>query len=113
MVVISWKRAWAFSTNAFASELSSDRVITMDWMHGKVLKEFMATNPDQETRNKIGQAMWDFYNFQIHELKEVHADPHPGNFLVTKDNKLAIIDFGCVKKIPEDFYKSYFQLLNK
>lgn len=94
-------------------EYSNDRILTMDWIEGQHLKDWLETNPSQDARNKMGQAMWDFYNFQIHELKEVHADPHPGNFLVTKDNKLAIIDFGCVKKIPEDFYKPYFQLLNK
>lgn len=94
-------------------EYSNDRILTMDWIEGQHLKDWLATNPGQEARNKMGQAMWDFYNFQIHELKEVHADPHPGNFLVTNDEKLAIIDFGCVKKIPEEFYQPYFQLLNK
>ena len=41
--------------------------------------------------------MWDFYHFQMHTLKAVHADPHPGNFIITDDYKLGIIDFGCVK----------------
>ncbi|NJM25359.1 MAG: phosphotransferase, partial [Bacteroidia bacterium] len=57
--------------------------------------------------------MWDFYQFQMHELKAVHADPHPGNFIITPDYKLGIIDFGCVKVIPHDFYESYFRLLEK
>lgn len=94
-------------------EYSNDRILTMDWIEGQHLKDWLATDPSQEARNKLGQAMWDFYNFQIHELKEVHADPHPGNFLVTNDEKLAIIDFGCVKIIPEEFYEPYFRLLNK
>lgn len=94
-------------------ELSSDRVITMDWMPGKVLKEFIATNPDQATRNKIGQAMWDFYDFQIHNLHQVHADPHPGNFIVSDDGQLGVIDFGCVKVIPDEFYEPYFSLIRK
>jgi predicted unusual protein kinase regulating ubiquinone biosynthesis (AarF/ABC1/UbiB family) len=94
-------------------ELSSDRVITMDWMPGKVLKEFIATNPDQATRNKIGQAMWDFYDFQIHSLRQVHADPHPGNFIINDDGELGVIDFGCVKVIPDEFYEPYFSLIRK
>jgi len=92
-------------------EYSSKRVITMDWIEGLHLTDWLKTNPSQEIRNKIGQALWDFYDFQIHELKEVHADPHPGNFIITKENKLAIIDFGCVKSIPEDFYNEYFELM--
>jgi predicted unusual protein kinase regulating ubiquinone biosynthesis (AarF/ABC1/UbiB family) len=94
-------------------EQSSARVITMDWLDGQHIKEFLATNPSQEVRNKIGQAMWEFYHFQIHHLKEVHADPHPGNFILQQDGILGVIDFGCVKEIPEDFYQSYFKLMSK
>src|SRR5690606_26593134 len=92
-------------------KLSSPKIITMDWMEGMHLKEFLLTKPSQKLRNKIGQALWDFYNFQQHELRAVHADPHPGNFLITPDEKLAVIDFGCIKEIPEDFYKPFFGVL--
>lgn len=92
-------------------ELSSDKIITMDWMEGLHLKEFLKTNPSRSLRNKIGQALWDFYNFQQHELRAVHADPHPGNFLITPDEKLAVIDFGCIKVIPDDFYDPFFALI--
>jgi predicted unusual protein kinase regulating ubiquinone biosynthesis (AarF/ABC1/UbiB family) len=92
-------------------ELSSSKIITMDWMEGLHLKEFLATNPSQKLKNKIGQALWDFYNFQQHQLRAVHADPHPGNFLITPDEKLAVIDFGCIKELPEDFYTPFFGLI--
>ena len=92
-------------------EYSSNKIITMDWMEGKHLKEFLETNPSQQLRNKIGQALWDFYNFQQHELRAVHADPHPGNFLITPDEKLAVIDFGCIKEMPDDFYVPFFGLV--
>ncbi|WP_316777340.1 AarF/ABC1/UbiB kinase family protein [Pedobacter antarcticus] len=93
-------------------ELSGKRIITMDWIEGKHLREFLATNPSQKLRNKIGQALWDFYNFQQHELRAVHADPHPGNFLITPDEKLGVIDFGCIKEMPEDFYQPFFSLIS-
>lgn len=93
-------------------EHSSERILTMDWMAGQHLNEFLQTNPSQEVRNKIGQVLWDFYDFQIHQLKQVHADPHPGNFLLSQDGTIGIIDFGCVKEFPEDFYKKYFQLMD-
>ncbi|HEX7365813.1 MAG TPA: AarF/ABC1/UbiB kinase family protein [Pelobium sp.] len=92
----------------YYKELSGPRVITMSWLEGLHLKEFLATNPSQETRNTIGQALWDFYNFQQHELRAVHADPHPGNFLITPDAKLGIIDFGCIKELPDSFYYPFF-----
>ncbi|MDN3619195.1 AarF/UbiB family protein [Polaribacter undariae] len=95
----------------YYADLSSDRIITMDWMHGVHLSEFFTDN--QEVANRLGQALWDFYMFQIHKLKKVHADPHPGNFLISPENELIVIDFGCMKTIPEDFYVPYFELAQK
>lgn len=94
-------------------EFSSEKIITMDWMTGIHLSEFTAKNTDQKTANSIGQALWDFYMYQIHILRKVHADPHPGNFLVDSENKLVALDFGCMKKIPNEFYIPYFELINK
>ncbi len=97
----------------YYEELSSERIITMDWMDGIHLSEFSKQNTDQQKANKIGQALWDFYMYQMHVLKAVHADPHPGNFLVDKDDNLIAIDFGCVKKVPLEFYTPYFELAEK
>lgn len=49
----------------------------------------------------------------MHVLKKVHADPHPGNFLVSKNGELIALDFGCMKIVPEDFYTPYFELAKK
>lgn len=91
-------------------DLSNGKIITMDWMHGKHLSTFCEANKNPELANKVGQSLWDFYMFQIHSLRKVHADPHPGNFLVSDDGTLVAIDFGCMKSIPEDFYFPYFEL---
>jgi predicted unusual protein kinase regulating ubiquinone biosynthesis (AarF/ABC1/UbiB family) len=96
---------------AYYPEYSSDKIITMDWMTGLHLSEFKNTDP--EIANKIGQALWDFYMYQIHFLKKVHADPHPGNFLVNEKNELVALDFGCIKIIPDEFYTPYFELISK
>lgn len=97
----------------YYDEFSSERIITMDWIEGKHIKEWMDTKPTQKAKNQIGQALWDFYHHQVHNLKQVHADPHPGNFIVQEGDQLGIIDFGCVKVIPEDFYQGYFALIKK
>lgn len=94
----------------YYKEYSSLKIITMDWLGGKHLNEFLATNPSQEVRNRIGQALWDFFDYQVHTLKAVHADPHPGNFLMTEEGIVNVIDFGCVKEIPKDFYLDFFAL---
>lgn len=97
----------------YYEDLSSERIITMDWMEGEHLSEFTAHNTDQKLANQLGQALWDFYMYQMHVLKKVHADPHPGNFLVSKKGELIALDFGCMKTVPEDFYTPYFELAKK
>ncbi len=94
-------------------ELSSERILTMDWMQGEHLSEFVTHNQDRALANKLGQALWDFYMFQMHVLKRVHADPHPGNFLVSPEGDLIAIDFGCIKHVPQSFYVPYFELAEK
>tara|TARA_R110002051_G_scaffold13435_3_gene44943 strand:- start:30703 stop:32013 length:1311 start_codon:yes stop_codon:yes gene_type:complete len=96
----------------YYEDLSSRQIITMDWMEGLHLSEFTAINNNQDLANTLGQALWDFYLYQIHRLKKVHADPHPGNFLVSPQGQLIAIDFGCMKTIPEDFYNPYFELFD-
>lgn len=100
-----------FVFTKYYPEYSSDRILTMDWLEGQHLPDFLKTNPSQEIRNKIGQLLWDFYDHQMHTLKKVHADPHPGNFLMRDNGSLGILDFGCVKEIPLDFYDLYFVVL--
>lgn len=94
-------------------EYSSTRILTMDWIEGRPLGEVLKSPIPRGDANRLGQAMWDFYHFQMHTLKAVHADPHPGNFIITPDARLGIIDFGCVKEIPSDFYDMYFQLMDR
>jgi predicted unusual protein kinase regulating ubiquinone biosynthesis (AarF/ABC1/UbiB family) len=91
-------------------EYSSEKIITMDWMEGVHLSQFK--NSDPIVADKIGQALWDFYMYQIHILRKVHADPHPGNFLVSDKNELIALDFGCMKIIPNEFYVPYFELID-
>ncbi|GAB3291082.1 ABC1 kinase family protein [Hymenobacter tenuis] len=94
-------------------ELSSARILTMDWLPGQHLKEFLTTEPSQEVRNQLGQALWDFYMFQLNTLLQVHADPHPGNFLLRTEagGTLGVLDFGCVKEIPADVHRLFTALL--
>lgn len=94
----------------YYEEYSSERIITMDWMDGQHLSEFTGKPFTKEEGDTLGQTLWNFYMFQMHKLKAIHADPHPGNFLVDEDCNLIAIDFGCIKRVPEEFYIPYFEL---
>ena len=92
-------------------ELSSRHVLTMKWIEGMQLDRFADSGATQKERNRIGQALWDFYSHQVHELNLFHADPHPGNFLVCGGD-LCVLDFGCTKKITREFYRKQFRFLD-
>lgn len=94
----------------YYENLSNERIIVMDWMHGKHLSEWVQNDFNADKAQALGQSLWDFYMYQMHNLKMVHADPHPGNFLVDDQGNLIVIDFGCTKQIPDDFYEPYFEL---
>ncbi len=95
----------------YYNDLSAKKILTMQWIDAMTLQTFIQTETKQENKNKIGQALLDFLHTCIHEQKSFHADLHPGNFMVTDDLKLVVLDFGCVKTIPHDFYNYYFSLV--
>ena len=96
---------------AFHPHGCSARVLTMDWIDGLLLDRFADGPASQEERNQIGQALWDFYDYQVHTLLLFHADPHPGNFIV-KEGQLWVLDFGCTRAITKDFHDRQFAVLD-
>lgn len=92
-------------------ELSSKHVLTSEWIDGTPFDRFADGPASQFERDKIGQALWDFYAHQVHELLSFHADPHPGNFLI-QNGKLCVLDFGCTKRISREFHKKQFRFLD-
>jgi len=100
-----------YITPEWIRELSTRKVLTMSFIEGKHLKEYLLTDPPQEERNHFGQLLWDFFHDQVVQRNTIHADTHPGNFFFTEDGRLGIVDFGCVKRFPDTFTRRYLQLL--
>ncbi len=92
-------------------EICSGKILTMDWIEGITLDQFADGNADQEARDQVGQALWDFYDRQVHTMRLFHADPHPGNFLVRK-GEVWVLDFGCTKEITADFHSKQFRFVD-
>lgn len=79
------------------------RVLTMDWLPGKHLKEFMATEPAQAERDRLGSLIVRTGMRMCYSAHMLYADLHPGNFLFMPDGRLGLIDFGCVRRYsPEE-----------
>lgn len=92
--------------------LSSERVLTMSYIEGLHMSEFLATQPGRERVDHFGQLLWDFIHDQVERrIYTFHADIHPGNFLFREDGRLGILDYGCVKEFPRDFLDTCIRML--
>jgi tRNA A-37 threonylcarbamoyl transferase component Bud32 len=83
-------------------DLSTDRVLTMSYVEGEKLNDFLQRKPSQTLRNLVGARLVESCETQIQWLKAVHADQHPGNYLFQPDGRIGLVDFGCVKRISFD-----------
>lgn len=101
-----------FTTPEYLPEYSTQSVLTMTWIDGFHLDAFLATDPSQEEKDRKGQLFWEFFHQQIDFGFTVYADAHPGNFLFTPDGRLGILDFGCIKTSPPDFFNAYIRLFD-
>ena len=81
-------------------ELSSDRVLTMEMVHGRRWNQL--GDADQELRDRWGEVVYRFFFGSIARFGTFNADPHPGNYLFHDDGTVTFIDFGCVKRLSPD-----------
>jgi predicted unusual protein kinase regulating ubiquinone biosynthesis (AarF/ABC1/UbiB family) len=83
-------------------DVTAQRVLTMSFIEGLPMAAFLKTKPSQSIRDSIGSHLVELYYFQLHKLKAIHADHHPGNYLFQEDGRIGLIDFGCVKRLTFD-----------
>ena len=93
------------------SALTTDRILTMSFLDGQILSQWLKTNPSREQRNQVAQTLNDIFIRSFYELNVVHADPNPGNFLVRDDLSIGLLDFGCVRKVRPEFVEQYRELI--
>lgn len=81
----------------------TDKVITTGLLQGMHLDEWLESRPSQVVRDQAAQTLYDLFVYSTLELRRLHADPNPGNYLFKKNGELALIDFGCVKSLSDRF----------
>ena len=84
-------------------EWSGDRVLTMSFVEGQSLGDFMRGKPSRRLRNLIGERLAEMYHFECRCVRALHADPHPGNYLFSEDGTIGLVDFGCVKYFSAEY----------
>jgi predicted unusual protein kinase regulating ubiquinone biosynthesis (AarF/ABC1/UbiB family) len=78
-------------------ELSTHRVLTMEYLEGVHVHEFLASSPSQELRDHFGALIVQSCCRLHYTARLLYADLHPGNYLFRSDGRLGFLDFGCVR----------------
>jgi predicted unusual protein kinase regulating ubiquinone biosynthesis (AarF/ABC1/UbiB family) len=82
------------------TRLSREKVIVTEYVHGAgfdVIKEY-----DQATRDRVGEIVFRFFFGCMYRHHQFSGDPHPGNFMLMDDGKVAFLDFGLFKVMPKE-----------
>lgn len=90
------------------ANLSSDNLLCISWIKGVRITDINALRLQQLDIEHIVDTGLDLYLTQVLEHGFFHADPHPGNLLVTPSGQIAFIDLGAMARLlPKD--KEYLE----
>ena len=91
-------------------DLSTDRLLTMQWIEGTRLKQFIETTPDQDQRNAVAVNMFRTWYVPFYYYGVIHGDPHPGNYTIAADGSVNLLDYGCIRLFRPSFVSGVIDL---
>jgi predicted unusual protein kinase regulating ubiquinone biosynthesis (AarF/ABC1/UbiB family) len=89
-------------------ELSTRRLLTMDWLEGRPLLQ-LKSEP-QARRDRLALNMFRAWYKPFYDYGVIHGDPHLGNYTARPDLDLNLLDFGCIRIFPPTFVKGVIDL---
>jgi predicted unusual protein kinase regulating ubiquinone biosynthesis (AarF/ABC1/UbiB family) len=96
-----WRGHPFITVPAVDTSLSRRRVLVSDWMDGI---EFAAVGREPDpVRDRYAEIVYRFFYGTVRELDLALGDPHPGNYLLCGDGRVAFLDFGMVRKLPHGY----------
>ena len=89
---------------------STDRLLTMTWLDGVPILDFIKNNPQLEMRNRVAQNMFRAWYVPFYLFGIIHGDPHLGNYSIRPNGDINLLDFGCIRIFPPTFVKGVIDL---
>src|SRR6185503_1224412 len=90
-------------------DYSTDRLLTMSWLHGEPLLNWKARS--QQERDVLAINMFRAWYVPFYSYGVIHGDPHLGNYSVRPDDgSVNLMDFGCVRVFPPRFVRGSIEL---
>lgn len=81
--------------------LSSSRILTMDWVDGARVDDVEAYPGRDSDPREVARTGVEVVCTQVFEHRFFHADPHPGNIFLTRENRVTFLDYGMVGRLSE------------
>jgi predicted unusual protein kinase regulating ubiquinone biosynthesis (AarF/ABC1/UbiB family) len=91
-------------------ELSTTRLLTMTWLEGKPLLDFVKQNATVKQRNAVAMNMFRCWYVPFYYYGIIHGDPHLGNYTIRPDGTVNLLDFGCIRVFQPKFVKGVIDL---
>jgi len=79
---------------------AASQVLVTEWLEGTPLSRVIASGTQQE-RDHAGLLFARFHFSSPGRAGLLHADPHPGNYRITPDGRLGVLDFGAAARLPD------------
>ena len=92
------------------SELTTKRLLTMEWLDGTPIQRWIDQDPPQEARNDLARALFTAWYVPLYHCGVIHGDPHLGNYQVRGDNGLNLLDFGAIRVFQPRFVQGVIDL---
>ena len=92
------------------AELSTKRLLTMDWLEGEALQRWIDSDPPQERRDALARILFRAWYIPFYQYGIIHGDPHLGNYQVRPDGGLNLLDFGAIRVFPPRFVRGVIDL---
>jgi predicted unusual protein kinase regulating ubiquinone biosynthesis (AarF/ABC1/UbiB family) len=82
------------------TELSTEHVLVSEWVDGIGFEE--VKERDRATRDRFGEIIFRFFFGSLYRNGHFSGDPHPGNYRLMPDGRVAFMDFGMTKRVARE-----------
>ena len=94
------------------ADLCRPTVLVMAYVDGRKFDDAITSIEDKERRSALLARFVELFVHMFHDLHELHADPHPGNFMLTANDEIVLLDFGCIRAFRPELTDGVLRMLS-
>ena len=92
-------------------EYTRRTLLMMDFIEGVPFDEAVNAIESPEVRDRLATYFIEAFVHMFHDWNALHADPHPGNFMLDRDGKIVLLDFGCIREFRPELADGVLKML--